>query len=701
MENIQFPRSALLWLLLSISSVFLPLQLQVPIWTSLIFIIAILWRWMMHLGRWPYPTTVVKVVVVALSITAVIVSAQGRFHLESATTFILVASLLKVLEIKTKRDGYIIIFLSFFLLAVNFLYDQGLLTALYSVFSIWLLISALVGLHQTLFSEQELKKHIKSSASVSAKVLALSVPIMILMFLLFPRFGPLWALNLHSGKAKTGLSERMSPGDIAELSNSDELVFRVEFDGDVPPADTWYWRALVLDRFEQVDGRARWSASGVFNQASWFPNSWQPEKQAGVYDYKIIQEPTDKKWLIGLKGVAAMEAGIGMTDDDRLVSKRKLFQRKEYRVRSWPEFEFAKDGLLPLVRQQSVQSQLLKDASASTQSNPRSRQLAKDIAFMHDSDEARMNYALNYYRQKNFGYTLKPERMLDNDIDKFLFDYQEGFCAHFSSSFVFLMRNMDIPARVVAGYQGGELNTDSGHITVRQYDAHAWAEVWLPNKGWVAVDPTAQVAPDRITLGLQQSLKDDAEFLSGNTLSLIKLSNFPLLNDLRLKLDQLNYYWHQTVLNFNKNRQSSLLKEWFGNDFLSQSLYWLAGLVCAFFFSLSIIILWSRPQKKLTHLQKAMQVFNQRLSRYDLQRLPAEGIESYSNRLQQAMPEYAASIQATFAQIQAFYYQDHKKTGQEYSQVEQKLAKQLKWLSKKLKPLAATTDKSSHRQSHS
>jgi hypothetical protein len=234
MTSINFPRSALVWLLIAISGVYFPLQQQLPIWTSIVFIIVISWRWLMHLGRLPMLNTAGKIIVVSAAIAAVVISAKGKFHLESATAFILVACLLKVLEIKNQRDGYILIFISFFLLAVNFLYDQGILTTLYSIFVVWLLVSALVGLHQLVPSEKLLKKSASDAGKISAQVLLLSLPLMLILFILFPRLGPLWALNLESGKAKTGLSEQMSPGDIASLSNSDELVFRVEFLNDKP-----------------------------------------------------------------------------------------------------------------------------------------------------------------------------------------------------------------------------------------------------------------------------------------------------------------------------------------------------------------------------------------------------------------------------------------------------------------------------------
>jgi transglutaminase-like putative cysteine protease len=654
MSAINFPRSALIWLMLAISSVYLPLQMHLPLWTGLVFMSVMVWRWMMHLGHWPFPNNAIKAVVVVLAITAVLVSAKGRFHLESATTFILVASLLKVLEIKNQRDGYIVIFISMFLLAVNFLFEQGLFTALYSLMAVWLLLAALVGLHQTLYSDQELAKNFRRAGKTSSQVLLLSLPIMLVLFLLFPRLEPLWSLNLQSNKAKTGLSDRMSPGDIADLSNSDELVFRVQFDGSVPSNDQLYWRGLVLDSYQEVNGKAVWSVSGLLNKIDWYPQSWLPDENAqSVVNYRIIQEASDKKWLFGLRGVAALEVGIGITEDDRIVSKKKLSQRKEYTVLSQLGIKIARQGLRPFVRQQNVQ---LPSASTANLGNPKARLLAQQIFLKYDNDAKRMQNTLQYYQQNNFSYTLKPGVMLENDIDKFLFEKRAGFCAHYSSSFVFLMRSMNIPARVVAGYQGGELNPESGHVTVRQYDAHAWAEVWLEDQGWVSVDPTAQVAPDRINQGLRQALSDKGDFLAGNNFSLMKLSHLPWLNDLRLQLDQLNYYWHKTVLNFNKNKQGNLLKEWFGNGFLKKSLYLLIALFCSVFFLIAIMLLWRKSNIEESALVKTLRQFDKKIARSEVQRRENEGLSDYSQRLQQQYPQYCESIRRLFDQLQNHYF---------------------------------------------
>lgn len=680
MASINFPRSALLWLLAAISCVYFPLQQHLPLWTGLVFVIVIGWRWLMHLGRVPMLNTLGKVTVVTIAIAAVVISAKGRFHLESATTFILVACLLKVLEIKNQRDGYILIFISFFLLAVNFLFEQGILTALYSIVVIWLLLSALVGLHQLITDDKSARAFVSDAGKISAQVLLLSLPLMLILFVLFPRLGPLWTLNLESGKAKTGLSEEMSPGDIAKLSNSDELVFRAEFLNARPTADQLYWRALVLDDYKQQEGRAVWSASGLFQQADWFPKSWKPEEGEGIYDYRIIQEANNKKWLFGLRGIAAMEPGIGMTRDDRIVSRNKNRKRKSYLVRSFPTMTIAAQGINTQVRQQSLQLDGY---------NPKARQLAQQIVQQQATDRQRMETMLQYYQQQAFSYTLQPQPMLNNDIDQFLFSNRAGFCAHYASSFAFVMRAMEIPARIVAGYQGGEINPATGHITVRQYDAHAWVEVWLEGEGWVSIDPTAQVAPDRISLGIRNAVANE-EFLTGANFSLIKMSHFAWMNDLRLKIDQLNYQWHQTVLNFNKQKQSQKLKEWFGKDALKKSLYWLAGLFISVFFAMTLILLWKRKKARLTPLQKSLDLLDKRLLSLELKRDSNEGLADYSLRLQQAFPPQKDVIRRLFEQLQSQYYKppSSKDTHIQAQQKEKQLAVQIKKLSRQLAAIA-------------
>lgn len=637
----QFPRSALIWLLASIALVYLPLQLATPLWLIVVAVSVIGWRWMMHLGRWPLPSSAAKVFVVVAGIAAVIASAGGQFNLESATTFMMVAALLKTLEIKSQRDGYIVIFICFFLMAVRFLFDQGLLTTLYALLVVVILISALVGMHQ---SSDQLK--LGQSLKLSASIVAISIPMMLLMFFLFPRLEPLWNLNLQSGKAKTGLSDRISPGDIAQLSKSDELVFRVKFDGERPPKEQWYWRGLTLEKYSAGE----WSRSGLHDDPRWYPETWQPPAdQSGVFYYDIIQEPdSQNKWLYGLRGVAAIEQGIGMTSDDRIENRDNLYQRKAYRVASWPDVSIQENGLWNNLEYQN----LLLPAGE----NPQAYRWAQKIKSTIADKTQRVQYLLNHFNQQDFYYTLQPPKMQGNEIDQFLFQHKRGFCAHYAGAFVFMMRAMDIPARMVAGYQGGELNAETGVITVRQYDAHGWAEVWLEGQGWLRFDPTAQVAPDRILDGLQQALQEEGTFLEGSVLSLHAFKGWPMLDDLRRRLDEINYQWHQTVLGYNKSNQAGLMKELFGTDSYKKMLYWLAAGFSGLFILLAAVVFHQRPKISQTPLQKALAKLDKRLSLIGLNRKPGQGLRDYAQQLMVAFPQHENTIRRLFSELEAHYY---------------------------------------------
>ena len=674
----QFPRSALIWLLASIVLVYLPLQLATPLWLMVVAVSVVSWRWMMHLGRWPLPSTSAKVFVVVAGIAAVVASAAGRFNLESATTFMMVAALLKTLEIKSQRDGYIVIFISFFLLAVAFLFDQGLLTTLYALITVVVLIAALVGMHQ---SNEQIQ--LQKSLRLSAAIVAISVPMMLIMFFLFPRLEPLWNLNLQSGQARTGLSDRISVGDIAQLSQSDELVFRARFEGERPSKDRWYWRGITLENYVQGE----WTRSRLHDNPRWYPKTWQPpEGQAGVYFYNIIQEPNPKnKWLYGLRGVAALENGIGMTSDDRIENIEKLYQRKSYRVASWPDVSIQETGLWSALEYENL---LLPQGE-----NPRAFQWAHKLKQEIPDKAQRVQYLLDYFRQQDFYYTLQPPKMPDNEIDQFLFDHKRGFCAHYASAFVYMMRAMDIPARMVAGYQGGELNEETGVITVRQYDAHGWAEVWLEGQGWVSYDPTAQVAPERILNGLQQAIEEEGTFLQGTVLSLHAFKGWPLLDELRRNLDELNYQWHQMVLGYNKNSQSGLMKELFGTDSYKKMLYWLAAGFTGLFFLLAAIIFYQRPLKATTPLEKALQSFSLKLTPLGLGRQPEQGLRDYAAQLKQEFPQEALTIGRIFSALEAHYYRPQAERD------EKQLIRQLKTLSSRLIEQSPTS-KNNHRPPH-
>lgn len=578
----QIPRPALFWLLSGGALSLLPHYSHLPLIFWLMAGAAVLWRWQMHLGRLPYPGKITKLIAVVAVAGGVYAGFSGQYSLESAVAFFVATCLLKVLEMRTQRDGYIVVFLCFFLAGTGFLFEQEVLWGLYGLVVIWLLTAALVSLH--LVSRETGGAWMASRYAFG--LLATAIPVMLVFYLLFPRLAPLWSINLQSEQARTGLTDQMAPGDIASLSRSDELAFRATFDSEQKPArDQLYWRALVLDRY---DGRT-WRFSKQDRKVSWFPSGETlPTATTGVLRYEIIQEATSNHWLYTLRYGMALEPGIGVTSTGVLVNRTPVYQRKRYQGLGLSR---------ELVSHRLDFQQRQHNLDLPGRGNPRTRQWLAGLVANSDTPVDLVNKLIDYFRTQGFRYTLKPPALGNNDIDAFLFDTRLGFCAHYAGAFVYAARLAGIPARVVVGYQGGEWNDAENYLTVRQYDAHAWAEIWLDGTGWVRVDPTAVVSPERIQFGLEQALKEEGSFLENKLLSPGQIRQIPWLNRLRMELESVNYLWHRWVLSYDNKRQKSLLSNVLQRADYQQLLIWLVAAIVLVFLVIAVMISWQRPVK--------------------------------------------------------------------------------------------------------
>ena len=623
----QIPRFSLLWLLATAVAALLPHAQHLPLWMWLLVLLATGWRWLTHLGRLPYPGKVIKLVAVVLASLAVITAFERTLSLESATAFMIASAVLKVFEMRYQRDGYIVIFLSFFVLAVAFLFDQGILSALYGILCSWLLLTALVALHRNPLRADDVADG-RRTASLAAKILLASIPMMLVLYLLFPRLAPLWSLNLHSSSAITGLSEEMSPGDIARLGQSDELAFRVTFnDGSLPPREQLYWRALVLD---QYDGRS-WKPAGLARTVKWHPAGRMLAEDDGNIDYDVIQEPSGQKWLYALRGMSAQQVYTGVSIDERLVSRREVHNRTRYRVISRPQLVIDGDFLPEPWR--SVNLELPAEV------NPQTRTKAAVLRQQSESAEAYLQSVMESFSREPFFYTLRPPILGDNDIDDFLFNTRRGFCAHYASAFTFMARSAGIPARVVVGYQGGKWNEEEQYLTVRQYDAHAWAEAWLEGQGWVRFDPTAMVAPERILYGLEQAVADEGSFLEEQGLTARALREIGWLNRLSLEFDSLNYYWQRWVLSYDGQRQKNFLQTVIGIQDYKRGLYFLGSSFGVFFLLATLWLWWrDRPQPRSAFI-RAWGALQQRAKRLGLEPVAGEAPGQYLQRLSDVVAE--------------------------------------------------------------
>lgn len=534
------PRQCLGWLLAAQITLIAPHVSRLPIWISIAWLLCALWRVQVHRGQWSPPGRIVKTTVVIASLVGIRLSYSSFIGLEPTVALLISCFSLKLIEAATRREAYLLLFLGYFVALTEFLFEQGLGIVLYMTVPILLLTAALIALHQDdplRFSWQPLR----SAAVIGAQAL----PLLLLLFLVFPRIGPLWKVPLPSNEARTGMTDRMAPGDIAQLSQSDALAFRAVFSGRVPAQRELYWRGLVLDQF---DGRA-WHANDFNDMPFQQLYSSLPKLTGTAIEYEIFLEPTYQRWLYALHVPEPMTKNAYLTMDYRLLAKDIVADKFVYRARAYPQ------AAVELNLDQRLRKYELK---LPANGNPRTQQWSQELRERFVDDRELIDFLLAYFRDQQFFYTLKPPLLGDDTIDEFLFDTRRGFCEHYASSFVFLLRAAGIPARVVAGYQGGEINPLTGTVLVHQFDAHAWAEAWLDGEGWVRFDPTAAVAPQRIENGLERAVAP-GEFLAQQPLSASRYRNVSWFNHLRHRIDAINYGWTRWVVNYRDDTQLSVL----------------------------------------------------------------------------------------------------------------------------------------------
>jgi transglutaminase-like putative cysteine protease len=463
-----------------------------------------------------------------------LVSGDG-YNLLAMRTLVVLAGL-KLLESRTPRDLRITAYLGLFLVATLFLLDQTIPMGLFGLAMTWSLVTLLVAV-----SRSETRPRWRKHGRLGFRLMALAVPFAVFLFLVFPRLsGPLWHLGYDRTSALSGLSDSMAPGAIGELALSTEIAFRAEFaEGVLPPRQAMYWRGPVL---WETDGR-RWTRRPASREEA------VGRIQGGrVVDYQLILEPSGQRWVTALDVPDRAPDGIRITPDLEPVANGVIRERTTYRLGS------RLDAGLPVLspRQKKAGLQLPDDVTA------RTRKLAEDLAREPGSESGLMSETLRFFREQSFRYTLSPPVLLGNPVDEFLFETRAGFCEHYAAAFVILMRLNGLPARVVTGYLGGELNPHNDQWIVRQSDAHAWAEVWLEGRGWQRVDPTAAVAPERVERGIDL----DAALGEGGRSGLAMAGNLwrQLARRAEWIADAVEMAWYRDFVNFTRSRQAGLME---------------------------------------------------------------------------------------------------------------------------------------------
>ena len=644
----DIPRISLMWLLIAQALVIIPHLLHVPLWLIGVWLGCAAWRVQVFRMRWPFPNAWVKAALMIGSGFAVYLSRGGLVGLDAAVALLITAFILKLLEVRTRRDALVLIFLGFFTVVTSYLFADSLLAALYSLLPVLALLAALVGLQQSGFAREPL-----APLKLASKLLAQAIPLMLLLFVLFPRLEPLWSLPQPKDKGTTGLSSSMTPGDLAELGQSAALAFRARFDGAIPAQSQLYWRALTLPNF---DGRS-WSISERFEASE---PQWQAQGES--ISYSIIMQPSTQPWLFSLDVGSSEQEDIRLMSDFRLQRRTPVNRTYQYQATSWPQ---------ALRQPQLNQRQQQEFLQLPRTGNQQTRDWAQRLRGQYLDDDALVSALLRHFNQEPYHYTLKPPLLGRDSVDEFLFSSLRGFCAHYAGAMVFTLRAAGIPARVVAGYQGGEINQAGQFVQVRQFDAHAWVEYWQRGQGWRSVDPTFEVAPERIERGLQEALQDESELFQGDIFSPLRYQHIAWVNQLRMSWENLNHSWQTKILGYQRDSQQAWLKQWFGKvdwQVLGLTLVASAALIIA------LIVLWifNPWQRQTDPVQRVLNNFQWVLRRRGFNRETGEGLRDFYQRIHQQLPE--SQQQAVRVFIETYEQQQYAEQGQDLASLRAALA---------------------------
>jgi transglutaminase-like putative cysteine protease len=599
---------------LALAIVIAPHALRAPWWLTLLTLACVAWRAAALAEPRLLPSRALLLAVVAVAILGVWVEYRTIFGRTPGIVLLMVFAGLKVLESRSHRDATLLVFLACFLMITNFFYTQSIPTALAMCVALGVLATTLVGFNAP-------QRPLRACARSAALLLAHAVPAALALFVLFPRVpGPLWGLPQDAYAGMTGLSDTMSPGNIAQLALSDTIAFRAEFQGEAPRRPELYWRGPVLWDFDGRTWRGGEYAYGRF----------VPPQGERRFSYSVVLEPHNRNWLFALETLASLPPRARYLDDGQLLAPGLIRQRIRYSLDSVAD-------AAPAARESRA---ALQRALALPEGfSPRARALGADWRRGAATDGEVLARAIEFLRRERFEYTLEPPLLGRDPVDEFLFGTKAGFCEHFASSFAFLMRAAGVPARVVTGYQGGDLNPVDRQVTVRQSDAHAWTEVYLQGRGWLRVDPTATAVPGRVEVGLARAVPE------GAGLPLLMRPQLEWLRGLRYRWEALAHQWNLWVLGYNPERQRELAA-WLGlkdADWrsLTAALFTLLGVLTI------LLLAWSlRHSLRSDPVQRAWRAFCRKLGARGLERAPSEGPRDYAARAAERLPVSREAIES-------------------------------------------------------
>ncbi|MEJ8568382.1 transglutaminase TgpA family protein [Elongatibacter sediminis] len=620
----RLDRKAMLWSTTTLAVALLPQLQRMPLGVALVCLAPLVWRYAYDVYHWKPLRPMVRYGATALSLVALAVSFGGLFGRRASVSLLAAMLALKLLECHRIRDARIVVSFSFFLCATQFLFSQNILMPVYGGAVLVVGLIALTHLQrQEAFgpaAAPDVRAPIRAELGFSLRLLALALPVCLVFFLLFPRWGsPLWGVPETTLDAKSGLSDSMSPGSIEDLFLDDSPAFRVEFEGAIPAQSELYWRGPV---FWHYDGNT-WSSSfyGRSIEAATRP----PENDA-PWRYSVQLEPNERKWLFALDYPTFTPEETRLTMDYQLVRRQPVIQLTQYEMASNPDFVDSPE-LAATLRSMAVELPAKR--------NPRTRELVRRWQAEGGGTGALIRRILAHFNEQPFRYRLNAPTLGRDAVDDFLFETRVGYCEHYASAFAVMMRMAGVPARIVTGYQGGWYSDIGDYLLVRQSDAHAWVELWLPESGWTRFDPTAAVSPSRVERGSLDALSAPRHML-----------DFGWVREMRNSVDLLNQRWNNWVIEFGSERQSRLF-EGLGIDHMHprELVTVLFGLLLLLSALLLPLALRTRGPNRRDPLQQSWQRFLKRLRKAGCVYPPSAGAMELASDAAVRLPDAAQHIQ--------------------------------------------------------
>ena len=593
-----------------------PLFTHLPFWIRWVCLAVITLRFLMARFNKPVPSKWVTGFVGLIGVGGIYMHFGTFGGRDAGVSLITLMFCMKLLELKSYRDAALVLFLAFFIMVANFLFSQSLLMAGYMMLCMLVVLMTLESLNRPNGGVD-----VKHLAKRSGVMLLHAIPIMLIMFVTFPRLTePLWRMP-NSGSGTTGIDDSMTPGDIGSLATFDEVAFRVEFEGEVPEQSELYWRALVFSEFDGLT----WSRSE--QRVRFDPGiQYRGERRA----YKISLEPTDRRWLYVLEMPESLDTQVRTSNELTFIRRFPVNSRLVYSGVSYTSSQY---DLVLSENDRELNTRLPDDG------NPRARIWAEQVFEQLGRDPERFIQAvLQTINQQNYVYTLSPGEMLQDTVDDFWFNKQQGYCEHYSSAFAFMMRSVGIPARIVTGYQGGEMNPYSNYMLVRQNKAHAWTEVWLEGRGWVRFDPTAAIHPSRVEVDLSQSWAQREQLFGDSVAGLLKDVDLGTIEKFKLYWDAINSAWQNMIVDYDAESQFNLFDNLGFNNMDFRD--YLRLLVILTIGIMMLVAWWLlRLPEKIDPVAKSYRRFLKALAKLGYEKQPSEGPKDFVQRIIAERPD--------------------------------------------------------------